>query len=165
MKDFISSILDFIKDEKLSTFRFFTILGISVFILASFGGIQPWGLLLSPTWQKLLGIIGAISLIAGIALAFKESLKPNESQINWQIEDLEGQINDLAGQVEEHFKELTEQQQNLPGYYYIVAKHSGKILSVRSGGDDVWQWGNTGDDNQKWKLQPVESVVINKIAP
>jgi hypothetical protein len=42
-------------------------------------------------------------------------------------------------------------------YYYIRARHSGKVLDVSgvstAAGANVWQWTYVGADNQKWQLQ------------
>ncbi len=42
------------------------------------------------------------------------------------------------------------------GYYRIVAKHSGKCLSIAADGVSVVQETYTGADAQRWKLEPVE---------
>lgn len=42
-------------------------------------------------------------------------------------------------------------------YYYIIAKHSGKALSVHGGGQEdgaiIDQWENQHSDNQKWRFE------------
>lgn len=44
-------------------------------------------------------------------------------------------------------------------YYYIIAKHSGKALTVHGGGQEngayIDQWDNQHTDNQKWRFEPV----------
>ncbi|BCX49830.1 hypothetical protein HAHE_37380 [Haloferula helveola] len=54
-------------------------------------------------------------------------------------------------------------QPPVDGRYYLVAKHSGKVLDVNgasmAGGANVQQWAFTGNENQQWDVQPLPSTV------